>query len=73
MRPIATPLSARERDVLGELAEGYSNDWIAERLGVKPRTVETHIARIFTKLGIDDDPTKHRRVLAVLAHLKATA
>jgi DNA-binding NarL/FixJ family response regulator len=66
-------LTAKEREVLALLAEGCSNDGIAERLGVTPRTVETHVSRIFTKLGVAADPANHRRVLAVLAHLRAGA
>jgi DNA-binding NarL/FixJ family response regulator len=64
-------LTAKEREVLALLAEGGSNDGIAERLGVTPRTVETHVGRIFAKLGVAADPAIHRRVLAVLAHLRA--
>lgn len=64
-------LTARERDVLALVAEGHSNDAIAGRLGVTARTVETHTSRIFTKLDLDTDPATHRRVLAVLAHLRA--
>ncbi len=64
-------LTLKERDVLGFLAEGLSNDRIAERLGVTARTVETHTSRIFSKLGLEADPATHRRVLAVLAHLRA--
>lgn len=68
--PVAR-LTTRERDVLALVAEGHSNDAIAERLGVTARTVETHTSRIFTKLNLDADPATHRRVLAVLAHLRA--
>jgi DNA-binding NarL/FixJ family response regulator len=64
-------LTDRERTVLELVAEGHSNDLIAERLSVTPRTVESHTGRIFTKLGLNADPTTHRRVLAVLAHLRA--
>jgi len=66
-------LTAKERDVLALVAEGHSNEQIAERLGVSDRTVETHTSRIFTKLGLPADPTTHRRVLAVLAHLRVRA
>lgn len=65
-------LTARERDVLAQVAEGYSNDRIAERLAMTTRTVETHTSRIFTKLGLEAGPATHRRVLAVLAHLRAS-
>ena len=68
-----TSLTARERDVLALLAEGHSNDRIAEQLDVTARTVETHTGRIFNKLGLREDPAIHRRVLAVLVHLEATA
>jgi DNA-binding NarL/FixJ family response regulator len=66
-------LTDRERAVLELVAQGHSNDGIAQRLGVAPRTVETHTSRIFTKLGLDADPGTHRRVLAVLAHLRVGA
>jgi DNA-binding NarL/FixJ family response regulator len=64
-------LTVREREVLGLVAEGYSNDAIAAKLIVNSRTVETHMANIFTKLGLGSDDSTHRRVLAVLAHLRA--
>ena len=54
-------LSERERDVLALIAEGRSNAAIAERLVVSGKTVESHIANIFTKLGLHDEPGAHRR------------
>ncbi len=66
-------LTVKEREVLALVAEGHSNDRIAERLGVTARTVESHTSRIFTKLGLEVDPTTHRRVLAVLTHLRVSA
>ncbi|MCA1693475.1 MAG: response regulator transcription factor [Actinobacteria bacterium] len=64
-------LTTREREVLALLAEGHSNDEIAHRLALTTRTVEAHTSRIFNKLGLEADPATHRRVLAVLAHLRA--
>lgn len=64
-------LTAKEREVLELVAEGYSNDRIAEQIQVTSRTVESHTSRIFAKLGLEADPANHRRVLAVLAHLRA--
>ena len=66
-----TQLTSKEREVLELVAEGSSNERIAEQLQVTSRTVETHTSRIFTKLGLEADPANHRRVLAVLAHLRA--
>jgi DNA-binding NarL/FixJ family response regulator len=66
-------LTAREQEVLALLAEGLSNAAIAELLATTARTVETHTSRIFTKLDLELTPTTHRRVLAVLAHLRASA
>ena len=63
-------LSEREREVLTLMAEGRSNTAIADRLVVAVKTVESHIANIFTKLGLHDAPDDHRRVLAVLTALR---
>ena len=65
-------LSDREREVLELMAEGLTNAGIAERLVVSERTVETHVRNVLTKLDIPDSHNGHRRVLAVLAHLRAT-
>ena len=63
-------LTHREREVLGLMAEGRSNAAIADRLSVDPRTVEGHVATIFSKLELVPGPEDHRRVLAVLAFLR---
>jgi DNA-binding NarL/FixJ family response regulator len=65
-------LSDREREVLELMAEGLTNAGIADRLVVSERTVETHVRNVLTKLNISDSQNGHRRVLAVLAHLRAT-
>ena len=64
-------LTEREREVLGLIAEGLSNQAIGERLFLSPKTIETHIRQIFMKLGLNEAPDSHRRVLAVLAFLRA--
>jgi DNA-binding NarL/FixJ family response regulator len=66
------PLTAREREVLSLMAEGRSNVGIADRLFVTEKTVETHVANILGKLGLESQPDDHRRVLAVLAYLRAS-
>ena len=68
--PLAT-LSPRERDVLSHMAEGLSNQGIAEALHVTPAAVEKHVTGIFSKLDLGHEPTAHRRVLAVLRVLRA--
>jgi serine/threonine-protein kinase len=64
-------LTEREREVLALIAEGRSNQGIAQILVLSPKTVEAHIGRILAKLGLDDTPDYHRRVLAVLAFLRS--
>lgn len=64
-------LSGRERDVLSLMAEGKSNRAIASQLYLGERTVEAHISTIFTKLALAPQPEDHRRVLAVIAYLRA--
>ncbi len=63
-------LSEREFEVLGLMAEGLTNAGIAERLVISDRTVESHVRRLFIKLDIPESANEHRRVLAVLAHLR---
>ena len=66
-------LTEREREVLGLVAEGLSNRGIAARLFITERTVEAHVKQIFAKLRLGASPQSHRRVLAVLAYLRADA
>lgn len=64
-------LNEREREVLRHMAEGRSNMGIAQQLHLSPRTVETHVTSIFTKLGLDQTGADNNRVRAVLTFLRA--
>ncbi|TDD25350.1 response regulator transcription factor [Nonomuraea diastatica] len=64
-------LTGRERAVLALMAEGRTNQAIAERLTIAERTVEKHCTSIFAKLALPARPDDHRRVLAVLRYLNA--
>jgi DNA-binding NarL/FixJ family response regulator len=64
-------LTEREREVLALMAEGLTDRGISARLYVTPRTVETHVRHIFTKLGIPGSAADNRRVHAVLTYLRA--
>jgi len=64
-------LTKREREVLSLMAEGRSNAGIAEQIVVTVAGVERHITSIFDKLGLQQSPERHRRVVAVLKYLQA--
>jgi DNA-binding NarL/FixJ family response regulator len=65
-------LTPREREVLGLMAEGRSNRAISSTLVIGDKTVETHVASIFSKLDLEEAPDDHRRVLAVLTWLRSS-
>jgi DNA-binding NarL/FixJ family response regulator len=62
-------LTPREREVLELMAQGRSNQAIAEKLVVTPGAVEKHVRSIFGKLGLPVSAEDHRRVLAVITYL----
>jgi DNA-binding NarL/FixJ family response regulator len=64
-------LTPREHEVLALMAEGRTNAGIARRLWLTEKTVETHVRTILMKLGLQVSDDDHRRVLAVLAYLRA--
>jgi len=68
--PLA-PLTPREGEVLALMAEGRSNQGIADRLVISLRAVEKYVSSIFTKLDLPSSSTESRRVLAVLLYLDA--
>jgi DNA-binding NarL/FixJ family response regulator len=66
-------LTPREREVLGLVAEGRTNASIAKELWLTEKTVETHVRSILGKLDLPQDGDTHRRVLAVVTYLRASA
>ncbi|WP_261556658.1 response regulator transcription factor [Frankia tisae] len=66
-------LTPRERTVLAHMAEGRSNHGIGARLHLAPKTVENHIAGVFSKLGMPASADDNRRVLAVITWLRTVA
>ena len=62
-------LTPREREVLGEIAQGKNNAGVAASLVLSERAVEKHINSLFSKLGLTEEPDVHRRVMAVLLYL----
>ncbi|WP_131745828.1 response regulator transcription factor [Frankia sp. Cppng1_Ct_nod] len=64
-------LSPRERQVLALMAQGRSNNAIADELHLTTRTVETHVRNVFQRLTLPDEAEHNRRVLAVLAYLRS--
>jgi DNA-binding NarL/FixJ family response regulator len=64
-------LTDREREVLSLMAEGRTNAAIGRRLFLSPKTVEKHVAHIFTKMGLEQTSDDDRRVLAVLSYLRS--
>jgi len=64
-------LSDRELEILRLMSDGLSNTAIAERLSVMERTIESHTARMFCKLGLPPGGEGNRRVLAVLIYLRS--
>jgi DNA-binding NarL/FixJ family response regulator len=70
--PLAA-LTPREREVLALVAEGRTNAGIAKELWLTEKTVETHVRSILGKLDLPQDGDTHRRVLAVVTYLRASA
>ena len=66
-------LTPREREVLALVAEGRTNASIAKQLWLTEKTVETHVRSILGKLDLPQDGDTHRRVLAVVTYLRASA
>ena len=64
-------LTRREHEVLALVAEGRSNKGIGERLVITERAVQKHVTSIFMKLNLPQSDDDHRRILAVLAYVRA--
>lgn len=64
-------LTPREREILVLMAEGRSNQGIADKLVITLRAVERHVSTVFGKLGLPSTGTESRRVLAVLLYLRS--
>lgn len=64
-------LTQREQEILALVAEGHSNTAVAKVFALSERTIEAHMRSIFTKLGLQDDGTTHRRVRAVVTYLES--
>ena len=64
-------LTPREREVLALMAEGHSNNGLAQHLSITERAVEKHVSAIFTKLDLAPSQAHHRRVLAVVTYLNS--
>jgi DNA-binding NarL/FixJ family response regulator len=71
MRGVDAPLTARQREILALMAEGLSNNAIARRLHVSEKTVVQHCSNIYAALDLAPTPEEHRRVKAVVRHLRA--
>jgi DNA-binding NarL/FixJ family response regulator len=70
-RDLIDGLTGREREVLALMAQGRSNQAIADALNLTGKTVETHVRNIFQRLTLPTEADHHRRVLAVLAYLRS--
>jgi DNA-binding CsgD family transcriptional regulator len=71
-RDLLDGLTARELDVLALMAQGRSNQAIADALTLTGKTVESHVRNIFQRLTLPTEADHHRRVLAVLAYLRSS-